>query len=316
MARKQEAIKPGYCGYPEAKEGPKTEYQFVPGDNPVLRGIPLALVSKIVSNFNPLANFLWSNAGFTLLRNIKELESQPVRYEPTVIPTSRSSDSQDVDFHAYLKTSGGKGYHISAGDYQSAFKNGSLTPTTIASAVLELISSTPKHKKGFLEIKPSLVLAAAEASTARWKAGHPLSALDGVPVAIKDEVDIEGYKKTLASHMDYTPDPNITSWCVAQWEAAGAVIIGKTNMHELGVDTSGNNGDGNTPLNPHNAQYYCGGSSSGSAYVVAAGLVPIALGERLSMPLRCFLSNRCSAFPPLSALIPEFNPFIHSSRPI
>ena len=127
-------------------------------------------------------------------------------------------------------------------------------------------------------IKPSLVLAAAEASTARWKAGKPLSALDGVPVAIKDEVDLEGYRKTLASNVDFTPDPNVTSWCVAQWEAAGAIIVGKTNMHELGMATTNNNANGNSPSNPHNPHYYPGGSSGGSAYAVAAGLVPIALG--------------------------------------
>ena len=290
MAQHQETIKQGYTGYPQAKEGPQTEYQFVPGNNPVLRGFLLVLLSRVVMNIGPLAAFLWSNAGFPLLRNIKELETEQVRYEPTVIPTSSSSRSTKVDLFAYLQNVNGRGRHLSAGEYQAAFKNGSLTPTIVAS-----ISSSPKHKAGFLEIKPSLVLEAAEASTSRWKAGKQLSALDGVPVAIKDEVDIEGYKKTHATGLDLTPNPNITSWCVAQLEVAGAIIIGKTNMHQLGMDTNGNNGDSSTPLNPYNPQYYCGGSSSGSAYVVAAGLVPIALGELFD--IRLLSPSEHSQFP-------------------
>ena len=277
MEHKQEHIKSGYHDYPLAKEGPKTEYKFVPGNNPVLRGMPLAILSTILVNFSPLANLLWSNVGFALLRKINDLVNYEVRYDPTVIPTRNNRGSEETDVRSYMDNPKGKHRHISAGDYQTAFKDSSLTPTTVASTILELISSTPAHRAAFLEIKPSLVLAAAEASTARWKAGKPLSALDGVPVAIKGELDIEGYKKTLGSKVDFTPNPNITSWCVTQWEAAGAIIIGTTNMHELGMDTTNNNADGNTPLNPHNPQYYCGGSSGGSAYSVSAGLVPIAV---------------------------------------
>ena len=59
---------------------------------------------------------------------------------------------------------------------------------------------------------------------------------------------------------------------------AGAVIIGKNNMHEFGLDTTNNNPNYGTPLNPYNNRYYCGGSSGGSAYTVAAGLAPIAVG--------------------------------------
>ena len=55
-------------------------------------------------------------------------------------------------------------------------------------------------------------------------------------------------------------------------------MIGKLNMHELGLDTTNNNPTGCTPLNPHNTHYYTGGSSGGSAYTVSAGLLPITLG--------------------------------------
>lgn len=135
-----------------------------------------------------------------------------------------------------------------------------------------------QHSVAFIDAKVDLVRAAAKASTERYKAGKPLSELDGVPLAIKDEVDLKGYKTTKGSKLDFTDKTDGTSWCVQKWQDAGAVIIGKTNMHEVGLDTTNNNQTWGTPLNPHHNGYYTGGSSGGSAYAVAAGIVPIALG--------------------------------------
>ena len=78
------------------------------------------------------------------------------------------------------------------------------------------------------------MLKAAELSTKRYQAGNPLSILDGVPLGIKDEVDLAGYSKSLGTNLDFTRPENDTSWCVRKWEAGG-VIIGKLNMHELGL---------------------------------------------------------------------------------
>lgn len=123
----------------------------------------------------------------------------------------------------------------SVADYYSEYKNDNLTPTVVARTLLKLIANAPEHNIAFVTIKPSRVLAAAEASTKRWQAGKALSVLDGVPVAIKDEVDLDGYEKTLGSNKDFTRSGGGTSWCVQNWEQAGAVIIGKLNMHELGL---------------------------------------------------------------------------------
>jgi Asp-tRNA(Asn)/Glu-tRNA(Gln) amidotransferase A subunit family amidase len=59
--------------------------------------------------------------------------------------------------------------------------------------------------------------------------------LDGVPVAVKDEVDLDGYKKCLGTLKDFTSKEGGTSWCVTQWEEAGALMVGKLTMHELGL---------------------------------------------------------------------------------
>lgn len=122
-------------------------------------------------------------------------------------------------------------------------------------------------------------MSAAKASTARYAAGQALSVLDGVPISVKDEVDVLGYHKRLGTTRDFSNGARApTSFCVAQWEAAGAVVVGKLTMHELGLDTTNNNPNHGTPLNPHNPSYYTGGSSGGSGYAVGAGLLPFALG--------------------------------------
>lgn len=92
-----------------------------------------------------------------------------------------------------------------------------------------------KSAIGFLESKIDIVRAAAAASTKRYRDGKPLGPLDGVPVAVKDEVHLKGYKRTLGSKLDFSHGFDETSWCVEKWEEAGAVVIGKTTMHEIGI---------------------------------------------------------------------------------
>ena len=165
-------------------------------------------------------------------------------------------------------------------DYHSAYEAGNVTPTVVAQALLDLILKNPKHKDAFLEIKEDRVMAAAEASTRRYKVGKALGWFDGVPVGVKgkslsfrfdkrhfscvfamglsslynpldvsvlhssrvvvdqvtDEVDLQGYSRCLGSCKDFTSTAgNVTSWCVQKWEEAGAIILGKLNMHELGL---------------------------------------------------------------------------------
>ena len=183
---------------------------------------------------------MWGNAGFDQLRTVKELDDFEVRYDPTVIPVTREAVTDlDLTKLNYLVEQRAEqtlsNRHRSIAHYHAEYKTGSLTPTAVAKTLLKLIKGTPAHKVAFLTIKDTQVLAAAEASTRRWQAGKALSVLDGIPVAIKDEVDLDGYEKSLGSSQDYTRPEGGTSWCVRKWEEAGAIIIGKLNMHELGL---------------------------------------------------------------------------------
>ncbi|QIW98426.1 hypothetical protein AMS68_003944 [Peltaster fructicola] len=167
-------------------------------------------------------------------------------------------------------------------DYHEAYKSGRLTPTDVAEALLPLIQrdveKPNKHSVAFMETRVDLVRRTAAESTARYKAGKPLSPLDGVPVAYKDQLDLTGYKQRTGTKLDLTHKDDVTTYCALPWQQAGAIVVGKLNMHELGMDTTNLNPNWGTPLNPYNDSYYTGGSSGGSGYVLASGLVPVAHG--------------------------------------
>ena len=89
------------------------------------------------------------------------------------------------------------------------------------------VERATKHSIAFLDTKVELVRKAAEESTKRYQAGKPLSPLDGVPMAVKDEADLTGYKKCSGSKLDFTHKEDATSYCVQLWLEAGAVCVGK-----------------------------------------------------------------------------------------
>ncbi len=101
--------------------------------------------------------------------------------------------------------------------------------------------------------------------------------LYGVPVAVKDNIDVAGLSTTAACPaFSYKPTHDATA--VARLRAAGALIVGKTNLDQFATGLVGVRSPYGVPKNPFNADLIPGGSSSGSAVAVAAGLVPLALG--------------------------------------
>ena len=169
-------------------------------------------------------------------------------------------------------------------DYIQAYKSGTCTPTDVAEAVLKAITDSNKADpplRAIVDTSRDVVLAMAEASTQRWKTGKTISVLDGIPVAVKGEFQVEPY--LFRGGATFVPElvkgiPD--SVAVQKLKDAGAVIIGVANMQEFGAGTLGSNPNKLhlTARNPYNPQHYPGGSSSGSAVSVAAGLCPISLG--------------------------------------
>jgi len=121
-------------------------------------------------------------------------------------------------------------------------------------------------------------MAQAQASAKRYRAGKSLGPLDGVPVAVKDELDLKGYPTTVGTVFLGQESVAEDAEPVARLRAAGALLIGKTNMHEIGLGVTGINPGHGTARNPYHPDHATGGSSSGSAAAVAAGYCPLALG--------------------------------------
>ncbi|KAF3481266.1 amidase [Arthroderma uncinatum] len=293
-----------YQTFPTPIEGPQVPYKLTSESNPILRGRLLEIAATLVQSSGFVQSILWRNAGFSSIREIEHLKAYQPTFDPTILPPltgeAAAATAEPSSLPAPIRRrQDGKGDYYTSADYRELYEAGSLTPTMVVEALLPMIrrdTSPPgEFSPGFCQSKVDIIRATAEASTKRWKNGTPLGPMDGIPVAVKDEVDLDGYNKFMSSKIDFTPNPNFTSWCVKKWEEAGAIIIGKTVMHEIGLDTTNNNPVVGTPRNPHNSEYYTGGSSGGSGYAVGAGIVPIALGADGGGSIR-IPSNYCGIY--------------------
>jgi Asp-tRNA(Asn)/Glu-tRNA(Gln) amidotransferase A subunit family amidase len=142
---------------------------------------------------------------------------------------------------------------------------------------IERIDGRDERMGLFIARKADEALAAADASARRFKEGKPLGPLDGVPVVLKDEVDLAGYPTTLGTRFrkDVATEDSAVA---ARLKAAGAVILGKLNMNEIGINPIGLNPWHGAARNPWNRSHITGGSSSASGAAVAAGVAPLAIG--------------------------------------
>ena len=163
-----------------------------------------------------------------------------------------------------------------------AYRNGKTSPTRIAEAVIANISASNEGEiplNAVVITNDQDIRSQAKASKERFARGKPLSWLDGIPVVIKDEIDALPYATMVGTEMiGQDASANQDATAVARLRAAGAIIIGKANMHEIGIGVTGANITYGHCHNPYNLSHYAGGSSSGSAAAVAAGICPLALG--------------------------------------
>jgi aspartyl-tRNA(Asn)/glutamyl-tRNA(Gln) amidotransferase subunit A len=131
----------------------------------------------------------------------------------------------------------------------------------------------------FTHLQPARARAAAAAADERRARGASLGPLDGIPVAIKDLLVQEGEPCTCASRILEGFVAPYQGTAVAKLEAAGAVIVGRTNMDEFAMGSSSEHSPHGAVRNPCDPARTPGGSSGGSAVAVAAGVVPIAFGS-------------------------------------
>lgn len=161
-----------------------------------------------------------------------------------------------------------------------------ITSKALTEALLARIDTLNPRLNAYLTITADEALAAARAADAERANGQYRGLLHGVPVAVKDNIAVAGVRMTAGSALMRDHVPRDDAAVIARLRAAGAVLLGKTAMHELAYGTTGINPFFGDTVNPWGARVDPGGSSGGSAVAVAAGLAYAALGTDTACSIR------------------------------
>ncbi len=189
---------------------------------------------------------------------------------------------------------------MTAAELSTAYRAKKLSPVEAAGALLDRIAALDSKINAFCLTDREAAGVEARAAEARWRQGAPLSALDGVPMAVKDILLTKGWPTLRGSR---TVDPkgpwNEDAPTVARLKEGGAVLLGKTTTPEFGWKASTDSLLTGITRNPWNTQKTPGGSSGGSAAAIAARLVPLALGTDGGGSIRipCALTGLCGLKP-------------------
>ena len=154
----------------------------------------------------------------------------------------------------------------------TAIREGELSPREAVQAALERIDRHDGAFNSFLTVRADESLAEAEAL------GPPGGPLHGVPVGVKDVIDVAGTRTTAASKVLADNVASADAIVVERLRRAGAIVVGKLNTHEFAWGATTTSAAFGPARNPWDPERICGGSSGGSGAAVAAGLVPGALG--------------------------------------
>ncbi len=165
-------------------------------------------------------------------------------------------------------------------ELRSRLERGDMTAVAAVRASLENIAAGNEELRTFISLRESEALREAQEVDQRRAAGSGAGPLCGVPIAIKDLIDVGGMRTTAASRVLEGEAPATDdAECVRRLRAAGAIIVGKTNLHEFAYGGSGAVSAFGAARNPLDRARVCGGSSSGSAAAVVAGMCFGALGS-------------------------------------
>lgn len=254
---------------------------------PELTGLGLKLSAGMLGN--PLLQSLFAprllrDAGITRFRTlafdedpsftpIHGFEDQPLDFVGGIIdPIAEFTSSLKADFPC---TRSG----VMA--YVHAYQRGESDPVEVASKIVNAVdknNAEPQSMNIFIAMDRKDLMVQARASKQRIDHGTSLGLFDGVPVAVKDEFDQVPYPTTVGTSFLGKKPAIEDATVVARLRSQGALLVGKANMHEIGINPNGLNVHFGAVRNPYHLDHDAGGSSSGPAAAVALGLVPVAIG--------------------------------------
>lgn len=227
-------------------------------------------------------HFILSRSNLNIFANVVIPEPPTLPFAHVAENRSNCGDNTNVLASLIESTHGSKLFSCVA-DFYVAYRSRRTTPTRVANFILNAIEDSNKKEpplRAIVAYDRAAVLAMAKASTERWSNGSQLSLLDGIPISIKEDFCTDFHPCLCGATfvpeiIKVLPESSI----VKRLCDIGAIIIGITNMPEFGTSSIGcsENLTHMQPRNPYNTDFFPGGSSSGCAVSVAAGLCPISV---------------------------------------
>jgi mandelamide amidase len=174
---------------------------------------------------------------------------------------------------------------LSAVDAVARMTRGDITVEGYASALLARCEAL-RSLNAFITLEPSRVLEVARACDRQRQSGTKLGPLFGLPIPIKDSVNTEDYPTTAGTEALRNFRPTADAPLVRRLRAAGAIVLGKTNLHEMSFGWTSNNLPFGAVHNPYDPTRIPGGSSGGTAAAVAARMAPLGIAEDTAGSIR------------------------------
>ncbi len=252
---------------------------------PRLAGFGLSAFTRLIEG--PLRGLLMpkllKDGGITRFRSL-EPEEAPTVFPLGAVDAAAVEAARPADLPSENAVPRGtqRGFVFSSSlDFARAYREGSSTPETVAARVLEAIEKSESRivpMRAMIKWNVDDLQAQARESAERIRSGRARSVLEGVPVAVKDELDQVPYTTSVGTRFLGTSPARSDAGPVARLRSLGALLIGKSNMYEIGISPTGNNPHFGFARNPYGDGHDTGGSSSGSGAAVGMGLCPIAVG--------------------------------------
>ena len=169
--------------------------------------------------------------------------------------------------------------HASIAQIAAQIRKGDISPVELIETTLEAIDLCEPQLNAFITVFREESLESARGAEAAIRSGKDLGPLHGMPIALKDIIYVEGTRSTAGSNFFSEESPQFDAALVSRLRDAGAIIIGKTNLHEFAFGVTTENPHFGATANPWDTARVPGGSSGGSASAVVAGCCAGALGS-------------------------------------